>query len=129
MTDALFDTTFFIDYLRGDVAALEVWSKIEAGEINGHYSVLSLTELWVSPRFNPVEEAIFIAIARRLAEAPLTPKAAELAGMALRQFPREQRGVHTFDALIGSIALVENLPVYTRNVRDLSRFATTVIRY
>ncbi|HMO54163.1 MAG TPA: hypothetical protein PJ994_06640 [Tepidiformaceae bacterium] len=129
MTDAIFDTTFFIDYLRGDVAALEVWTRVETGELNGHYSALSLTELWVSPRFNPVEEAIFIAITRQLVEAPLTPKAAELAGMALRQFPREQRGAHTFDALIGSIALVENLPVYTRNVRDMSRFATTVVRY
>ena len=64
-----------------------------------------------------------------LKEIPLTARAAEHAGLYLRALPGQMAERLIRDALIGCTALVENLPVYTRNVRDISRFATAVIRY
>lgn len=99
------------------------------GELTGWYSPITVTELWLSPHTTPAEESILFGMRSVLNELPLTARAAEHAGLFLRALPARMSERLIRDALIGCSALVEGLPVYTRNVRDLARFATTVIRY
>jgi predicted nucleic acid-binding protein len=127
--EGLFDTTFFIDYLRGDPGARGLWRRVVSDELVGWYSPITVTELWLSPNTTQAEESILFAMRSLLRELPLNTRAAEHAGLFLRGLPASQAERLIRDALIGCAALVQNLPVYTRNVRDLSRFATTAIRY
>ena len=129
MSDALFDTTLFIDLLRGDRGAVTLWERVERGELVGGYSPVSVTELWSSPRFNPIEWATFSAMLSMLEFIPVTRRASELAGMFVREISPDQRLVFAYDALIGATALDAGIPLYTRNVRHLDRFTHAVRRY
>jgi predicted nucleic acid-binding protein len=127
--EGLLDTTFFIDYLRGDNAAKSLWESIVADAGDWRYSPITVTELWISPFSTPAEESGFYAMLSLLREAPLTTEAAQQAGLFLREVgpPRDEALLR--DALIGCSANVAGLAVYTRNYRDMSRFAMSVRRY
>lgn len=127
--EGLLDTTFFVDYLRGDRGAGELWQRVVDGELRGWYSPITITELWLSPNTTQEEESILFAMRSLLSELPLTARAAEHEGLYLRALPGPTAERLIRDALIGCAALVESLPVYIRNVRDIFPFATSVIRY
>ncbi|MGE0599333.1 MAG: PIN domain-containing protein [Dehalococcoidia bacterium] len=128
MADGLLDTTFFID-LRGDQAARILWRRIVSEQTTWHYSPITVTELWISPFSTPAEESGFYAMLSILEETPLTTAGAQQAGLFLRELGRPRDEVLLRDALIGCSANVAGLSVYTRNYRDMSRFAISVRRY
>jgi predicted nucleic acid-binding protein len=127
--EALFDTTFFIDLLKGDPGAVALWQRVKSGDLIGYYSPVSITELWLSPRSVPAEEWYFDAVFNTLTEVPFTRDIARFAGEGLRPFPAERARRLFGDAIIGCTALMARLPLYTRNTRDLNLFAGATRRY
>lgn len=129
MDEGLLDTTFFIDYLRRDFGAWRLWRRVTTREFVGHVSSITVTELWAGVNSTPAEETRLLAMLRLLKEVPFTSQAAMYAGLCLRALPRKQAERLALDAVIGSSALYAGLTVYTRNVRDMDRFAASVRRY
>lgn len=129
VTEGLLDTTFFIDALRGDVGARALIDEIVRGGFQGYYSPVTVFELSVSPLFTPSEDSFFHGLLSRMIEIPFETRAARLVGLYLRGLPPARAERLFRDAIIGCSATVAALPCYTRNVRDMSLFATTVRRY
>jgi predicted nucleic acid-binding protein len=127
--EGLLDTTFFIDLLRADVGARALWERVKSDDLLGYYSPVSVTELWLSPRSIPQEEWFFDGLLNSLTEIPFTRDIARAAGEGLREFPASQARRLFTDAVIGSSALWAGVPVYTRNARDIRRFAAATRSY
>jgi len=47
LSDALLDTTFFIDLHRRDFGATQIWESIFSGEMTASYSAVTAFELWI----------------------------------------------------------------------------------
>jgi tRNA(fMet)-specific endonuclease VapC len=122
VTDAILDTTFFIDLRNKDRGAEDLWHKITVGSASASYSTLTAFELWVGRKFDDRRESFYLQTFRFLEEVRLTRRAASLAGAWLREFPRESRNSRLRDALIAASPLERNETIVTRNVRDFLRF-------
>ena len=129
MTDALLDTTFFIDLHRGHLGAHRVWDKIEAGNLTASFSTITAFELWLGEHVSRAEELFYLALFNLLEEATLTVSAAVRAALWLRSFPENLSERFIRDALIAASALERGEVVYTQNVRDFQRFYADVKRY
>ena len=64
-----------------------------------------------------------------LTEVPVNAEVARMTGYSLRPFPSSQARRLIADALIGCSALHRNIPLYSRNVRDMQNFAGAIQRY
>lgn len=129
MADGLLDTTFFIDALRGEPGARRLVDEIVSGDFVAYYSPVTLVELSSSPYYTPSEDAFFHGLISVMEEVPFTTRAAQLAGLYLRDMP-PMRAERLFrDAMIGATGTTNGLAVYTKNVRDMTWFAATVRRY
>ena len=122
MTDAMLDTTFFIDLRNRDPGAENLWGTIRDGTLSAAFSTMTAFELWVGRDFDARREQFYLQMFRFLEEVPLTRSAASLAGAWLREFPREARNTWFRDALIAASAFERAEAVMTRNVRDFARF-------
>ena len=129
MTDLLFDTTFFIDLRRGRSAgAIDFWERVQAGDITGSYSPITVYELWVGQRFDREEEVFYESILALLEEIPLTAVAAKVAASWLRPMAGVSESL-TRDALIAASAAGRVERVCTLNSRDFARFPIEVQPY
>jgi predicted nucleic acid-binding protein len=127
MADALFDTTVFIDYSRGDAAAGRLVDPVLMGTTTASYSPVTVFELWVG--ITRDEELVFRALMALMEEAVFDAETASQAAEWLRLMPlRMQEGL-VRDAFIAATAMLRKEPIYTRNIRDFRRFYTNVRTY
>jgi len=128
LADALFDTTVFIDYYRGDDGARELVEAVVEGSLSASFSSLASFEIWLGIASRE-EEIDFLAMLSYCEEAPLTASMARTAALWLKNV-RPRRAEALFrDALIAATANERGETVYTRNVRDFRRFTQDVQRY
>jgi predicted nucleic acid-binding protein len=128
MADALFDTTVFIDYYRGDAGARALINRVLDGALTVSYSALTGFEIWLGIT-NHEEEIDFLALLDSFEEAPLRASAAIIAASWLRDRASRQSEALIRDALIAATASERQEPIYTRNVRDFRRLYDNVETY
>jgi predicted nucleic acid-binding protein len=130
MSDALFDTTVFIDWWRGHPGATQLVDAVRSGRLSASYSSITICELWQWDQLDRREEIEYTALTKRyLEEAPLGVEAARLAGTWLRACSRNQRRELFADALIAATAQLREETVYSRNEPQLRRFYPQVQSY
>jgi predicted nucleic acid-binding protein len=121
MTDAVFDTTVFIDSHLGHQGALALLRAATDGRLDAVYSPVTTYELWVR-QMARAEEIFHIAALSRLQEVPFTSALARQVADWLRLATPSQRLRLAADAMIAATAASLGATIYTRNPRDLSRF-------
>jgi predicted nucleic acid-binding protein len=128
LADALFDTTVFIDYYRGDAGARDLIDAVIDGSLSASYSPLTSFEIWIGVSSRE-DEIDFLAMLSQCEEAPLTASMARTAAIWLKGFsPRRAEGLFR-DALIAATANERGEVIYTRNVRDFERLSIDVRTY
>ena len=126
----LYDTCVFIDYWKGDAAAMALIDAVRRQPRSASYSTLSATELWLSPKLGRREEIEFTALTQHfLQEAQLSTSAAMKAGLWLRPYTRSARRRLAADALIAATAEERGQQVRTRNVKDFQGFYSGIQTY
>ncbi len=128
MSDAVFDTTVFIDSYKRDAGAVALVESVMKGSLAGWYSPLVVYELWVYPMARN-EEFFHQATLRLLQELPVSAREARQVAEWLRPWTRAQRLRRATDALIAATAASIGATIYTRNPRDFTRFYTDVESY
>ena len=128
MSDAVFDTTVFIDSYKRDRGAIALIESVIAGDLVGWYSPLVVYELWVYPMVRE-EEFFHQATLRVLRELPVSSREARQVADWLRASTRAQRLRRATDALIAASAASIGATIFTRNPRDFTRFYTNVQSY
>ena len=129
MADALFDTTVFVDYRRGDTAAQALIQPILDGLSTASFSPITVAELWQGKMTDRKEELEYTALLTVMEEAPLGSNSARVAGYKLRDCSYNQKADLFADALIAATAEERGEPIYTRNYKDFARFYSNVKRY
>ena len=130
MADALLDTCVFIDYVRGEPKGKALLMPFLSLEKKGSYSTLTVAEIWRGETMTDRKEEIqYQAILTLMEEASLTTSIARVAGSRLRGLSRNLQGVLFADALIAATAEERGEPIYSRNVKDLTRFYSNVLTY
>lgn len=117
------DTTFVIDHLRDDPAAVQRFARLfEAGE-EGFVTDVIAAEAWTGAPSD--DDRALWAMLRAVEYVTASPEGARVAGR-LRARARA-RGQHLSlpDSLIAAVALSLDAALLTRNVRD---FALTPVR-
>jgi len=129
MTEAVFDTTVFIDAYEGQGGAVELLRACRSRELDAGCSAVTIYELWL--REMNRDEELFHTIAT----SSTIPSAAFTSDMALRvaRWPkplsRQQRLRLAADAMIAATAAILGATIYTRNPPDFTRFYTDVRSY
>ncbi len=119
----LADSTFVIDYLKGDPAAAARWRAVfEAGD---EPIVNEIVVCEVSTGLKPWERRNFEAFLEPVEFLQPAPDAALLAGCWRAEARATGRTLGLADALIAAAAYADNGVVLTRNTRD---FALTPVR-
>lgn len=129
MTDALFDTTVFVDYRRGDQSARDLVQPVLDKLSTASFSPITVAELWQGKMRDRKEELEYAALITVMEEAPLRSSAARVAGYNIRDYGYNQKADLFADALIAATAEDRNEPLYTRNYRDMALFYSKVQRY
>lgn len=128
MAEALFDTTVFIDFHRGDPGAQELLSAVLQGQLSAAYSPITVFELWRG-RLNVIEERKYTGLLTLMDEASLSSAAGRTAGEWLREETAAVVEAVIRDALIAATAAVRGETIYTRNTGDFTRFYDKVRTY
>ena len=129
MADALFDTTVFIDYHRGDKAAQSLVQPVLDRLSTASFSPLTVAELWQGKMRDRREELEYTALLTVMEEAPLGSSVARRAGYKIREYGHNQKADLFADALIAATAEERGELIYTRNHKDMSRFYSNVKKY
>jgi predicted nucleic acid-binding protein len=129
VTDALFDTTFFIDLPCGEPAAESIWETVKRGNMTGAYSAITVFELWMARGISRMEEVFYESAFELLEIVELSLKAAVTAAVWVRGFRTPVPEAISRDAMIAASAFERGEPIYTRNVRDMQRFIPKVVPY
>ena len=126
----LYDTCVFIDYWKGEPAAVALVESARKNPGTILYSSLSAVELWQYKGLDRKEEIEYTALTRHiLKEAPLNTEMAKKAGQWLRDYSRSQRMRIAADALIVATAEQAGATVYTKNCKDFQKFYSNVKSY
>ncbi len=128
MADAVFDTTVFVDAYLLHPGAMQLLLDARRGRMDAAYSPVSVYELWLQP-LTRRGETFHLATMSVLDEIPFGAAAARLVADWLRGSSRAARLRLASDAMIAASAATVGATVYTRNVRDLSRFYPNVQPY
>jgi predicted nucleic acid-binding protein len=128
MADALFDTTVFIDYYRGEPSAQALINPVLEGSLTGAYSALTSFEIWIGISSHE-EEIDYLGIMDAFEEVALTASMARGAARWLRNLPPSRSEALFRDALIAATAAERGETVYTRNVTDFQVFYPHVRSY
>lgn len=129
MTDALFDTTVFVDYRRGVSEAGTLITSVIDKRITASYSPLTVLELWQGDMRDRKEEMEWEALFTLMEEAKLSHNASRTAGSKLRPYNKNQKAEYFADALIAATAEERNEPLYTRNHKHMKLFYGRITRY
>ncbi len=118
----LIDTNLLIYALSGNASAA-VLSQIDSAIAdNAHFSVITRMELLGWSGHTPDSRRATEALLMQLTEISLTPAIVE-AVIAIRT----SIAIKLPDAIIAASALVEHLPLMTRNTDDFKRIANLVV--
>lgn len=129
MADALFDTSLFVDYVRGDEKAQELFAKVVSGEMTASYSPVTIAELWQGEMSGRQEIIQYEALLTAMGEVSLTSRIAKIAGGGLREVTGKRRIKLFADALIAATAKDRGEVIYTRNIKDMKLFYNEVEGY
>lgn len=127
MTRYVLDTTFIIDHLRGEAAALERFGRIFADGDEVYVNEIAACEAWTGAPSD--EDPDLTAL---LTAVEFVQPAAEAARRAGRWRDAARRRGHVLslaDALIAAAADSLGATVLTRNVRDFSLTPSRVEAY
>ena len=105
MADLLVDTDVFVDHLRGA-------HELQAGRHRLSYSVITRAELFAGTTGSDLVTQLL----RAFRELPVDREVAERAGRI-----RRESGLRLPDALVAATAIVRDLGLVTRNLRDFDR--------
>lgn len=117
------DTTFVIDYLRGERAATDRFERFFAEGDRVFINEIVMCEAATGARAHPDPD--LMAMLEPLEFVQPGPEAAMSAGQWRAENRRHGRVLSSADALIAAAADVADATVLTRNVRD---FALTPVR-
>lgn len=131
MSGFVLDTTFLVDVLRGDRAALDLMETLEEGSDRVIIPSVVVFELWegVERSRAPLreEDALEEAMSSH-SLAPLDVAHAKSAGRLSGALHRRGARIGDADALIAGTALAEDAVVVTRNARDFERIPELRVR-
>jgi len=122
----ILDTSFIIDVMNSDEAALETVDEIEAAGMVQHIPAMTLQELYVGVGMSDMPAAERQNIERIVDSRPIIPTTAEIARHAGRidgELRAEGRPIDIGDATIGATALVNAEPVVTGNPDHFERIS------
>jgi predicted nucleic acid-binding protein len=123
----LLDTTFGIDFLRGDAAAVDRFEQLFEQGDEPYVNDVVLCELAVGSR--AVDDPVFEAFIRAIAFVQPGPDAALSAGSWRAEARRRGLTLSLSDALIAAAAMSLEATVLTRNLRDFGLTPATVSAY
>ncbi len=115
------DTTFLMDVMRSDPAAVAKAKELAGESTPILVGAPSVFELYVGVSLSlksARERERVIDVLRSLNELPLNTASASRAGLIYGGRLNEGRKVDPEDAMIAGIAIENNQPLLTRNVRD-----------
>lgn len=121
------DTTFAVDYLRGDRAALERFGQLVRDGDEPYVNEVVLCELAVGMR--TAEDRGFRAFVQVATFAQPGPETAIEAGAWRRSARQRGRTLSLSDALIAATAKSLNATLITRNVRDFELAPVAMTTY
>jgi len=128
----LLDTSFLIDLMNGDDAAVTKAHALEANLVQQRLSAMTLFELQYGVARSNQSDAERERVENVLASKPIHPadtavmrKAGRLAG----QLANEGNAVADGDVIIGATAEIVDEPVLTRNVEDFERLGVDIETY
>ncbi len=119
------DTTFLVDLLRKkDTAALQKLDELQEADIPCIATTISVFELWAGLANSHSKTQEIQEIEQLISSMPLLvldKVSAEKAGVIFSGLERQGNIVQTEDCMIAGIALAQNCPVLTRNVKHFER--------
>ena len=128
MTDAVFDTTVFIDYYTGHTGADRLFADVFEWRLIAAFSPITVYELWSRP-LGCDEEVMLRFLLLEVSEEPFLAEHAMTVGIWLRGLTRQQRLRYAADAMTAATAERLGATIYTRNPRDFARLQVDVQSY
>jgi tRNA(fMet)-specific endonuclease VapC len=128
----LLDTTYLIDLMNGDEAAVEKARELEANLVQQRLSAMTLFELYHGIARSGKAEAERREVENVLASKPVHPADATVmrkAGRLSGRLMNEGDAVADGDVIIGATAEIVDEPVLTRNDADFERLGVAVETY
>lgn len=120
----ILDTSFLIDLMNGDPAALDVADEIDASSVTQHIPAQAVYELYVGVGYTDTPRKEQRRIEAVLSSRPIvetTTRVARKAGRIDGQLRSEGRRVDSGDLIIGAVGLVLDEPVITGNPDHFAR--------
>jgi len=128
----LLDTSFLIDLMNGDEAAVEKAKELERDLVQQRLSSMTLFELYYGIARAKQSEAERERVENVLASKPIHPAdtaVMQKAGRLSGELATRGNTVSDGDVIIGATARVLDEPVLTRNVDDFERLDVDVETY
>ncbi len=125
----ILDTTFLIDLMKEDPAAVKKLKELERDKITQNIAALTLYELYVGIMLSTKPEKEKRKVLDTLASMnilDLNAKSAAKAGEVQGKLIREGKMIDPEDAMIAGIALLNNEIVLTKNVEHFSRIRALI---
>ena len=125
----ILDTTFLIDLMKEDPAAVKKLKELERDKITQNIAALTLYELSVGIMLSTKPEKEKRKVLDTLASMnilDLNAKSAAKAGEVQGKLIREGKMIDPEDAMIAGIALLNNEIVLTKNVEHFSRIRALI---
>jgi predicted nucleic acid-binding protein len=122
----ILDTSFLIDVMNGDAAALETVDEIEAAEVPQRIPAMTLQELYIGVGMSELPEQERREIERIIEARPVVPTSAAIARKAGRidgELRAAGEPIDIGDATIGATAVVCDEPVVTGNPDHFERIS------
>ena len=130
--DVLLDTSFLIDLMNGDPAAVEKAEKIERDLVQQRLSSMTLFELYYGVSRSEQSGKERRQVEQVLASKPVSPADTAVmrkAGALSGQLANEGSPVDDGDVIIAATADILDEPVLTRNVADFERLGVDIESY
>ena len=113
----ILDTTFVIDLLNNQAEAIQFLKKLEETPLK----TTSITAYEVHQSAREHEKVRVRQFFKCIPVLSFTYEDAEEAGRIARSLKQEGKTINAEDCMIASIALRENAPILTRNIKHFSR--------
>ncbi len=112
----LLDTNIIIHVLRGNPMYAHLLEMLLDADHVLASCPITITEIYCGMK--PIEEPRTRALMESLSFLPITPRAAELAGLLKRQWIRKGHNLSLPDVMIAAVAIENRCVLVTENVKD-----------